>query len=430
MDDLNLEELLQQYYPKYTWRVGQRDIVEQILAGHDVLALMPTGSGKSLCYQLPSLVMPGMTLVISPLIALMQDQVSALRAQGISAAYLNRSLDSQEYRYVLWRIGRADYDLLYIAPERLQSPRFWRLMQEVPISMVAVDEAHCISLWGHDFRPDYLRIHDFIQSLPHRPVIAAFTATASGPTQADIVKQLGMHDCKRYCQSFDRPNLYLGVVYKRNKLKYLLEYLSRHSHSSGIIYCATRKSVDELSYRLNKADFKARAYHAGMRDDERRNSQAAFISGECSLMVATNAFGMGIDKADVGFVIHYQLPLSVDAYYQEVGRAGRDGNPADCLLLYDENDQSLGRFLIDQSVPAEEQLSWHETKRIRQAKYRQLELMDGYARYRGCLRSYILNYFGEESPGQCGNCSVCSGHPEQNGRWQVISRWLKRPSMN
>ncbi|MDO4539678.1 MAG: RecQ family ATP-dependent DNA helicase [Syntrophomonadaceae bacterium] len=424
----NMDEILQKYYPGSTWRAGQREIVEAIMAGRDVLAVMPTGYGKSLCYQLPAAVLPGLTLVISPLIALMKDQVEALRRMGLPAAYLNRSLDSQGYRDVLRRTGQGAYRLLYIAPERLRSPRFLRLMQETPVSLVAVDEAHCVSLWGHDFRPDYMRIRGFAESLPSRPVMAALTATAGERTRADIIEQLGLRSPCKLFLSFDRPNLYLAVVYPRDKKKFLRRYLQQHREQSGIIYCATRNSVDELCRELRAEGLPAQGYHAALTGEERRRSQEGFLSGHNKLMVATNAFGMGIDKADVGFVIHYHMPLSLESYYQEVGRAGRNGEPADCLLLYAERDRELGRLLIDHSMDDEDKKSRREISERRRHKYLQLERMNAYALERGCLRRHIMDYFGEVSPQRCGNCSVCLGHPEQGDLLRGLRKLFKLSS--
>lgn len=397
---------LRRYFGLGGFRPGQERLIDDILAGRDCLGIMPTGGGKSLCYQLPSLLVQGLTLVVSPLISLMKDQVEALRSAGIPAAYLNSSLSQDEYREVLRGLRRNVYRLLYIAPERLESAFFSELLTGAEVSIVAVDEAHCISQWGQDFRPSYLKIAPCIAALPRRPVVAAFTATATAEVRDDIVRLLGLRSPDVLVTGFGRPNLYFDVVSPKDKFAQLLAFLRRRNRHSGIVYCSTRSTVELVCSRLRRAGFAAVQYHAGLSDKERRRSQEDFQFDRAAIMVATNAFGMGIDKSNVGFVVHYNMPKSLEAYYQEAGRAGRDGSEAECLLLYSPEDIMTARFLIEHSGE-NENLSAAEREALRRRDMARLNSMVEYCRTGGCLRGYILGYFGQEHPDSCGNCGNC-----------------------
>lgn len=394
------EELLRKYYGYPSFRGGQARIVQCILEGNDTFAIMPTGAGKSICYQIPALLLEGTTLVISPLISLMKDQVDALKSLEIPASFINSSLGIRETRTRISKALAGEYRLLYIAPERLETEQFIQLIEALPISMVAIDEAHCVSQWGHDFRPSYRRIGPFINRLAKRPVVAAFTATATDEVKEDIIKLLALKDPHLFITGFDRANLSYGVVRGENKQNFLLNYLADHPDQSGIIYAATRKEVDRLYELLVMKGYSAGKYHAGMKDEQRSAMQEAFIYDNIRLMVATNAFGMGIDKSNVRFIIHYNLPKNMEAYYQEAGRAGRDGDPGECILLFSPQDIILQKYLIEQSVFSP----------LRQAnEYKKLQMMVDYAYTTRCLRQFILEYFGEtDVPGRCGNCSNCN----------------------
>jgi ATP-dependent DNA helicase RecQ len=398
------ENLLKKYYGYPSFREGQEQIVECILAGHDSFAVMPTGAGKSICYQIPALMLPGITIVISPLISLMKDQVDALKNLEIPATFINSSLGIRETRKRLQQTLAGEYRLLYVAPERLEAEDFLELVAALPIAMVAIDEAHCVSQWGHDFRPSYRRIGPFIKRLAKRPVVTAFTATATDEVKLDIVKLLELDNPHLFMTGFDRPNLAYSVVRGENKLNFVLQYLADHPTQSGIIYAATRKEVDRLTEILAKKGYAAGKYHAGMKDAERNEMQEAFIYDNIRVMVATNAFGMGIDKSNVRYIIHYNLTKNMEAYYQEAGRAGRDGDPGECILLFSPQDIMLQKYLIEQSVYAP----------ARQAnEYKKLQLMADYAHTTRCLRQFILEYFGETGvPDNCGNCSNCTGAQE------------------
>jgi ATP-dependent DNA helicase RecQ len=365
---------------------------------------MPTGAGKSLCYQIPALLLDGITVVISPLISLMKDQVDALEDAGIPAAYLNSSLTQDEYNSTVFRVSEGKIKILYIAPERLQRGLPPRLTASQNISLVVIDEAHCISQWGHDFRPSYLCITGFISQLPKRPAAAAFTATATGKVREDIIRILDLNDPFTLVTGFNRENLYFGVLRPRDKFQELLEILRERPGKSGIIYCATRKTVEELSRALNSRGFSATRYHAGLDDTERHKNQDDFIYDRKTVMAATNAFGMGIDKSNVSFVIHYNMPKNIESYYQEAGRAGRDGEPADCILLYSPQDVHLNRYLItnsrDEEAERDDALIEHNLELLREMTF--------YATSRDCLRSRLLSYFGESAPHYCGNCSNCN----------------------
>ena len=399
-------EALKRYFGYDSFRPGQEEIVSALLAGRDALAIMPTGAGKSLCYQVPALLLPGLTLVISPLISLMQDQVKGLNAAGIHAAFINSSLSETQIARALDLAAEGSYKLVYVAPERLESPVFRSFAAGADISMVTVDEAHCISQWGQDFRPSYLKILDFIDSLPRRPIVSAFTATATREVKDDIVCTLRLHDPKVLVTGFDRPNLYFQVERTRRKDDFVIQYLRDHPGESGIIYCATRKNVDKLQELLTEYGFAATKYHAGLSAEARRKNQNDFIYDTAPVIVATNAFGMGIDKSNVRFVLHYNMPQSMENYYQEAGRAGRDGLPSQCVLLFSAQDVIINKFLLDKKDFAE--MDDEEADLLRQRDLQRLQTMERYCQTTECLRNYILAYFGEHPIAPCGNCGSCN----------------------
>ena len=399
-------EALKRYFGYDSFRPGQEEIVSALLAGRDALAIMPTGAGKSLCYQVPALLLPGLTLVISPLISLMQDQVKGLNAAGIHAAFINSSLTETQIARALDLAAEGSYKLVYVAPERLESPVFRSFAAGADISMVTVDEAHCISQWGQDFRPSYLKILDFIDSLPRRPIVSAFTATATREVKDDIVCTLRLHDPKVLVTGFDRPNLYFQVERTRRKDDFVIQYLRDHPGESGIIYCATRKNVDKLQELLTEYGFAATKYHAGLPAEARRKNQNDFIYDTAPVIVATNAFGMGIDKSNVRFVLHYNMPQSMENYYQEAGRAGRDGLPSQCVLLFSAQDVIINKFLLDKKDFAE--MDDEEADLLRQRDLQRLQTMERYCQTTECLRNYILAYFGEHPIAPCGNCGSCN----------------------
>ena len=378
------------------FRPGQEAVVSALLAGRDVLAVMPTGAGKSVCYQVPAVVMEGMALVVSPLVSLMADQVRAVQEAGIRGAYLNSTLTPGQQAEVLRRAAGGAYDLMYVAPERLADPRFAEFARTAQLALVAVDEAHCVSQWGQDFRPSYLSIGQFIASLPVRPPVAALTATATDLVRRDIVRLLGLQDAACTVTGFDRPNLRFAVERRepKQKLARLDEFIDERRTESGIVYCAKRATVEEVCDHLRERGIAATRYHAGLSADERERNQQAFVNDEAPVMVATNAFGMGIDKSNVSYVAHFNMPGSVEAYYQEAGRAGRDGSPAECLLLWCDGDIATGRFFIEQES-THEGLTAEEAEVVRASRRRMLESMVGYCYTTSCLRAYILRYFGE-----------------------------------
>ncbi len=402
---MDAKEALKVYFGYDSYKPGQEEIIDSILAGKDVLAIMPTGSGKSICYQVPALLMPGITIVISPLISLMQDQVKALNEAGIKAGYINSSLTESQISTVYVRALDGAYKILYVAPERLESYEFTNFAGKVGISMVTVDEAHCISQWGQDFRPSYLKIVDFIESLSKRPVVSAFTATATEEVKNDISCVLKLNDPRIVVTGFDRENLYFEVETIKKKDDYVLEYIRNHPKDSGIIYCATRKNVDALYELLSNAGIHVARYHAGMNNEDRKESQNDFIYDRSPVIIATNAFGMGIDKSNVRFVIHYNMPQSMENYYQEAGRAGRDGEPSQCILLFSAQDIMINKFLLENKdftdIPDE------DIELIRQRDAKRLQIMEGYCRTSGCLRNYILEYFGEKRNEPCDSCGNC-----------------------
>ena len=404
--------LLKQYFGHEAFRDGQKPLIDALLAGRDALGVMPTGAGKSVCYQLPALMLPGTTLVVSPLISLMKDQVAALTAMGIPAACINSMLTSGEYAETLFQARQGQFKILYVAPERLLTADFQRLCRSISIPLVAVDEAHCVSQWGQDFRPSYLDIAGFIEGLPQRPVVGAFTATATDAVSGDIVKLLGLRAPLRVTTGFDRPNLYFDVKMPRDKFGWTLDFIRQHEEQAGIVYCATQKAVDQVCLKLVQHGISATRYHAGLPDDERRQNQEDFVYDRCRVMVATNAFGMGIDKSNIGFVLHYNMPKNIESYYQEAGRAGRDGSSAQCVLLFSSGDVQTARYLIHNSSE-NEALSESEREEVRRQNLLRLRQMTDYCKTSKCYRSFLLRYFGEYGPERCNNCGNCTSERRQ-----------------
>lgn len=389
-----------------TFREGQEGLIDSTLAGRDVLGIMPTGAGKSICFQVPALLFQGITIVVSPLISLMKDQVAALNAAGVHAAFINSSLTEGQYRKAMEFAARGRYKIIYAAPERLMTDSFLALINQVEISMVAVDEAHCISQWGQDFRPSYLKIAEFIQVLPKRPVIAAYTATATRAVKEDILCILGLQNPFVAVTGYDRKNLCFAVEKPKDKIQALLDYLDKNREKSGIIYCNTRKNVEEIHRRLIQEGYPAVRYHAGLSDEEKKQNQEDFIYDRMPVMVATNAFGMGIDKSNVRFVLHFNMPKDIESYYQEAGRAGRDGEPGECVLYYAGQDVKTNEFLINQQMENEE-FDREDMELIRERNFERLRKMTFYCFTNECLREYILRYFGEYGGNYCGNCKNC-----------------------
>ena len=404
--------VLKQYFGYDSFRDGQDTLIDSILSGRDTVGIMPTGAGKSLCYQIPALMLPGVTLVISPLISLMKDQVAALKQAGVAAAYINSSLTQRQLDMALENAAAGKYRIIYVTPERLETQRFINLSQRMRISLIAVDEAHCISQWGQDFRPSYLAIPDYIDKLPARPRVCAFTATATMRVRSDIGRIMRLREPFMCVTGFDRPNLYYRVIQPKSKKAELMALMNDYRGKSGIIYCATRKDVEAVHDMLILEGYPATRYHAGLSDAERLRNQEAFQRDEMPIMVATNAFGMGIDKSDVRFVVHFSMPGDLESYYQEAGRAGRDGDSAECTLLYGKQDIFTQRFFIDH-MGEESELSPDELRTVQLNARRRLQLMIEYCETSSCLRAYILNYFGEDSPGRCGACGSCAGEARE-----------------
>jgi len=402
------KEALRKYFGHDDFRPGQEAMVQALMEGRDALGVMPTGAGKSMCYQVPALLKEGITLVISPLISLMADQVAALRSAGVPAAYLNSSLTPRQMELATQRAWQGMYKIIYVAPERLEVPSFIEFARAAKIALIAVDEAHCVSQWGQDFRPVYLRIADFVDSLPVRPVMGAFTATATQRVREDIVRLLRLKSPAVASTGFDRPNLYFEVAQPKDRYAALSAILRQKRGEACIVYCATRKAVEEVTDRLRAEGFSAGRYHAGLSDEERRESQEDFQYDRLQIMVATNAFGMGIDKSNVRSVIHYNMPRSMEAYYQEAGRAGRDGEKAECVLLYSGQDIFTARWMIDHGEPNPD-LTALEQSRVRQMDHQRLQSMIDYCTKPGCQRRFILRYFGDPVLEECGDCGWCTG---------------------
>lgn len=397
--------MLETYFGYTSFRLAQEAPIASLLRNEDVIGIMPTGAGKSICFQIPALCKAGLTIVFSPLISLMKDQVDGLLVQNIPAALINSTLTQAEFNKTMYEVRSGKIKLLYIAPERLGSNFFCNVLRALPIAQVIVDEAHCISEWGHDFRPSYRLIGEWLNSLPKRPIVGAFTATATKYVENDIKKLLGLDKANVYVTGFDRPNLSFSVIRTPKRMDYVVHYVRQHDNENGIIYCATRKDVDRVYENLTRAGIKVGHYHGGLSDEVRREMQNAYADDKLQVMVATNAFGMGIDKSNVRYVLHYQMPRNMESYYQEAGRAGRDGAPAECILLYSGQDVQVHKYLIEQSI---------ETPERQAVELRKLQSMIDYCFCSNCLRKYMLNYFGESTVWTtCDNCSSCKGSADK-----------------
>lgn len=397
--------MLETYFGYTSFRPAQDAPIASLLRNEDVIGIMPTGAGKSICFQIPALCKAGLTIVFSPLISLMKDQVDGLLVQNIPAALINSTLTQSEFNKTMYEVRSGKIKLLYIAPERLSSNFFCNVLRALPIAQVIVDEAHCISEWGHDFRPSYRLIGEWLDSLPRRPIVGAFTATATKYVENDIKKLLGLDKANVYVTGFDRPNLSFSVIRTPKRMDYVVHYVRQHANENGIVYCATRKDVDRVYENLTRAGIKAGHYHGGLNDEVRREMQNAYADDKLQVMVATNAFGMGIDKSNVRYVLHYQMPRNMESYYQEAGRAGRDGAPAECILLYSGQDVQVHKYLIEQSI---------ETPERQNVELRKLQSMIDYCFCSNCLRKYMLNYFGESTVWTtCDNCSSCKGSADK-----------------
>ena len=409
--------VLSGYFGHDGFREGQEVLIDAILSGRDALGIMPTGAGKSICYQVPALLMRGITIVVSPLISLMKDQVNALIGNGVRAAYINSTLTAEQYSRALTLASQGAFSLIYCAPERLMTPAFLSFARRADIAMVTVDEAHCVSQWGQDFRPSYLRIPEFIAQLRHRPIVSAFTATATARVKDDIISMLSLNSPELVVTSFDRKNLYFGVERPQDKFERLCAILDRNEGKSGIVYATSRRSVEEVCERLIQEGHSATRYHAGLDDEEKHANQDDFIYDRKQIMVATNAFGMGIDKANVSFVIHYNMPLDIESYYQEAGRCGRDGSQGECILLYSPKDVNVCRYMIEHDS-GDNDLDEETLVTVKRSQLERLAKMQQYCLTTDCLRGYILRYFGEDAPYRCtcgdrGGCSSCEGEFEE-----------------
>ena len=401
-------DVLKEYFGYESFRNNQERVIDNILSGGDIMTIMPTGGGKSICYQVPALLMDGTTIVISPLISLMKDQVNALEQSGVACAYINSTQTSNEQAQIFQKALQGQYKMIYVAPEQLLTDRFLNLCDRISIPLISVDEAHCVSHWGQDFRPGYLDIKPFINNLNQRPVIAAFTATATPKVKDSIVQRLGLYQSLEVISGFDRPNLFYKVIQSsdKDKVGHVKAFLKDHPNEFGIIYCQTRKQVESLTETLNKQGVKTGSYHAGMPQEQRALNQELFQRDELSVMVATNAFGMGIDKSNVSFVIHYSMPKNIESYYQEAGRAGRDGSVAQCLLLYSGKDVVTANFFIDSAIQ-NDSMSDEEFKLFQEHERSNLRAMVAYCKTNRCLRHFVLKYFNDVSPTHCGNCHNC-----------------------
>ncbi len=417
-------EILKSYFGYPSFREGQEEAIDALLQKKDVLAIMPTGAGKSICYQVPSLLLTGVTIVISPLISLMKDQVQALNASGIRAAYLNGTLTFPQYKKAIQLAGQGEYKIIYVAPERLDHPLFLKMLSKIEVSLIAIDEAHCVSQWGQNFRPSYLLIKSFIESFPKRPRIGAFTATATHKVESDMIELLGLKNVQTIKTGYDRKNLFFSIERPKNKEQRLFEIVEAKKDSSGIIYCTTRKDVETICQALNAKGIKATRYHAGLSSEERSGNQEAFLYDEIPWIVATNAFGMGIDKSNVRTVIHYSIPASLENYYQEAGRAGRDGEESECILFYSPKDERTILFLIDHQEYAES-LDDQEIQTRQEQEKARFAKMKGYALTSTCLRAYILHYFGQQTLTSCDHCSNCTREHEMLDVKEETSSFLK-----
>ncbi len=403
----NKFEILKNYFGYDEFREGQEFLIDSILAEKDVVAIMPTGAGKSICFQVPALMFSGITIVVSPLISLMKDQVSGLNQMGVKAAFINSSLTQNQTFKALENARNGAYKIIYVAPERLLTDSFIDFAENANISMITIDEAHCISQWGQDFRPSYTRINEFINRLPKRPVVSCFTATATGRVQEDIARQLKLTNYEFLVTGFDRKNLYFQVEKPKNKKNALLEFLQDKKEQSGIVYCSTRKDVDGITEFLNDNDYDAKPYHAGLSDIDRHTNQDDFIFDRTNIIVATNAFGMGIDKSNVTYVVHYNMPKDIESYYQEAGRAGRDGSESLCVMFFSDGDIQTNTFFIEEGFRGGESIDFEILRQIKVEDRTRLKMMANYCRTTECLRNYILNYFGEKVEEPCGKCSNC-----------------------
>lgn len=422
MDGQDKYEVLRKYFGYDSFRDGQESLIDGLLSGKDVFGIMPTGAGKSMCYQIPALMFRGITLVISPLISLMKDQVAALNQAGVYAAYLNSSLTQGQYFKALDFARKGKYKIIYVAPERLLTESFLGFALNADISFISVDEVHCVSQWGQDFRPGYLKIVEFIDRLPRRPIVGAFTATATKEVRDDVMRILKLKDPKIVTTGFDRKNLFFYVRHVKDKKTELLKLLREHYGDSGIIYCITRKLVEEVYEMLSERGLEVSKYHAGMSDEERRRNQEEFTYDRTHIMVATNAFGMGIDKPDVRFVVHYNMPKNMESYYQEAGRAGRDGEKADCYLLYSPKDVHINQFFIENNRENEE-LSETELEAVMEKDRERLKKMVFYCHTKYCYRQYMLNYFGEKADNFCGECGNCIRKLEARNAQEKLDKY-------